>query len=73
MVKCKACNSDMELEEIEGYPGQYQTVCGECHRKTHAAMQVGEWDYEGLWWDKHLSAIDPEHLDFFNDKTRTLA
>jgi hypothetical protein len=53
MIKCKACNNDMDMVEVDGYPGQYETVCDSCRKAADDACRMGDWDFEGLYWSKH--------------------
>lgn len=54
-VKCKACGGDMDMVEIEGYPEQYEFLCDQCKTAAAQARDLTQWDFEGLYWDKHES------------------
>ena len=53
MLKCKACNNDMDMEVIDEASGTLEICCSECQTKANNAIHTGEWNFEGLWWDKH--------------------
>jgi len=52
MIKCKACGNDMDMVEIEGTT-ELEFLCDECKRKSAAARDLHDWDFEGLYWSKH--------------------
>ena len=52
-MHCTACDSQMPVTYTDDTETTLETLCRSCIRHAAQARDMDQYQFEGLWWDKH--------------------